>query len=52
MDDIQALMILIDTGKDAEGHRVHVNGVMAGEVLEQHYKELGRLVYLQESDRQ
>jgi len=26
--DIDALMTVIDTGKDAQGHRVIVNGVM------------------------
>ena len=41
--DIDALMTVIDTGKDAQGHRVIVNGVMMGEVLKQHYTELGRL---------
>ena len=47
--DIDALMTVIDTGKDAQGHRVIVNGVMMGEVLKQHYTELGRLVYLEAS---
>ena len=34
---------------EAQGHRVIVNGVMMGEVLKQHYTELGRLVYLEAS---
>jgi len=31
--DIDALMTVIDTGKDAQGHRVIVNGVMMGEAF-------------------